>query len=75
MGKKSTLNLSAGENFGRTLDDCLNCFGGFDPKDMFCFNSCALSINCAVAKNKFLNFQAMEDYFFAASCYSRDERE
>lgn len=43
------------------LDGRLNCFGDFDKKDFVCLNKCALSINCAIAKNKFLNFQLLED--------------
>ena len=43
------------------LDGRLNCFGEFDETDHICLNSCALSINCAIAKNKFLGFQLMDD--------------
>lgn len=43
------------------LDSRLNCFAEFDESDDICLKSCALSINCAIAKNKFLGFQFMED--------------
>ncbi|MDR0881835.1 MAG: hypothetical protein LBP55_04765 [Candidatus Adiutrix sp.] len=43
------------------LDGRLNCFGEFDETDGICLKSCALSINCAIAKNKFLGFQIMDD--------------
>ena len=43
------------------LDNRLNCFGEFGETDHICLNSCALSINCAIAKNKFLGFQLMDD--------------
>ncbi len=50
------LNLTKDE-----LGSRLNCFGEFDEQDTICLKACALSINCAIAKNKFLNFQLMED--------------
>ena len=49
------------------LDGRLNCFGEFDRTDSICLKSCALNINCAIAKNKFLGFQLMEDSGFTFS--------
>ncbi len=43
------------------LDGRLHCFGEFDAADGICLKSCALSINCAIAKNKYLGFQLMDD--------------
>lgn len=43
------------------LDGRLNCFGEFDEADGICLKSCALSINCAIAKSKYLGFQLMDD--------------
>jgi len=43
------------------LDSRLNCFGEFAEGDPICLKSCALSINCAIAKNKFLSFQLLDD--------------
>lgn len=43
------------------LDGRLNCFGEFDGNDAVCLKYCALSINCAIAKNKFLGFQLLDD--------------
>jgi len=55
----SHLNLSRDE-----LDGRLNCFGEFDENDSICLCSCALNINCAIAKNKFLGFQLLDDSGF-----------
>lgn len=43
------------------LDGRLNCFGEFERSDLICLKSCALNINCAIAKNKFLGFQLLDD--------------
>ncbi|MDR3038196.1 MAG: hypothetical protein LBV21_02730 [Candidatus Adiutrix sp.] len=43
------------------LDSRLNCFGEFTEGDAICLKSCALNINCAIAKNKFLGFQLLDD--------------
>ncbi len=43
------------------LDGRLNCFGEFEEADAICLKSCALSINCAIAKQQFLGFQRMDD--------------
>ncbi|MCL2029244.1 MAG: hypothetical protein FWG97_02365 [Deltaproteobacteria bacterium] len=42
------------------LDSRLNCFGEFADGDPICLKSCALNINCAIAKNKFLGFQLLD---------------
>lgn len=55
----SSINISRED-----LDGRLNCFGEFDETDNICLNSCALSINCAIAKNKFLSYQLMDDSGF-----------
>ncbi len=55
----SNLNLTRDD-----LDGRLNCFGEFDESDQICLNSCALNINCAIAKNKFLGFQLLDDSGF-----------
>ena len=39
----------------------LNCFGEFDRKDRICMNHCALSISCAIGKNRYDGLQAFED--------------
>ena len=39
----------------------LNCFGEFDPKDRICMNHCALSISCAITKNRYFGLQPFED--------------
>lgn len=46
------------------LDGRLNCFGEFDDSDYICLKSCALNINCAIAKSKFLGFQLLDDSGF-----------
>jgi len=46
------------------LDGRLNCFGEFDDGDSICLKSCALNINCAIAKSKFLGFQLLDDSGF-----------
>lgn len=57
MNKPIThINLSREE-----LDGRLSCFGEFDEADSICLKSCALNINCAIAKNKFLGYQLMDD--------------
>lgn len=43
------------------LDGRLSCFGEFDEGDSICLKSCALNINCAIAKSKFLGYQLMDD--------------
>lgn len=43
------------------LDGRLNCFGEFDDSDSICLKSCALNINCAIAKSKFLGFHLLDD--------------
>ena len=43
------------------LDGRLNCFGEFEGSDPICLKSCALNINCAIAKSKFLGFQLLDD--------------
>lgn len=57
------------------LDSRLNCFGEFDEADDICLKSCALNINCAIAKNKFLGFQLMEDSSFTFNSYDSFESE
>ncbi len=54
--KSVYINLSRDE-----LDGRLSCFGEFDEADAICLKSCALNINCAIAKNKFLGYQLMDD--------------
>ena len=43
------------------LEGRLNCFGEFDENDSICLKTCALSINCAIAKNKFFSYPIMDD--------------
>ncbi|MDR1920208.1 MAG: hypothetical protein LBS31_00460 [Candidatus Adiutrix sp.] len=57
------------------LDGRLNCFGEFDAADHICLKSCALSINCAIAKNKFLGFQLLEDSSLPYGRYDTFEAE
>lgn len=64
------LNLTREE-----LDNRLNCFGEFDEADEICLKSCALNINCAIAKNKFLGFQLMDDSSFIFNNYDAFETE
>ena len=52
------------------LDGRLNCFGEFEGRDPICLKSCALNINCAIAKSKFLGFQLLDD-----SGYSYDQND
>lgn len=49
------------------LDGRLNCFGEFEECDQICLKSCALNINCAIAKSKFLGFHLLEDSSFPFS--------
>lgn len=56
---KSNLNT-----YREELDGRLNCFGEFDETDNICLKSCALSINCAIAKNKFFGLQLLDDSGF-----------
>ena len=39
----------------------LNCFGEFDAKDTICMNHCAVSIGCAIAKNRYFPLQSFEE--------------
>jgi hypothetical protein len=50
------LRLTEAEIEGR-----LNCFGEFDAKDRICMVHCALSISCAIAKNRYFTLQHFED--------------
>ena len=43
------------------LHSRLNCFGEFASGDPVCLKSCALNINCAIAKSKYLDFQVLDD--------------
>ena len=43
------------------IDGRLNCFGEFDAKDVICMEHCALSISCAIAKNRYFTLQHFED--------------
>lgn len=43
------------------LDGRLSCFGEFEEGDSICLKACALNINCAIAKSKFLGYQLMDD--------------
>ncbi|MBW2091766.1 MAG: hypothetical protein JRI34_06530 [Deltaproteobacteria bacterium] len=45
----------------KELEGRLNCFGEFDENDEICLKTCALNINCAIAKNEYFNFQFMND--------------
>jgi hypothetical protein len=42
------------------LDDRLDCFGAYDSGDVICRRRCALAINCALARNEYLDGQALE---------------
>ena len=57
------------------LDSRLNCFGEFTESDPICLKSCALSINCAIAKNKFLGFQLLDDSGLPLSRYDAFDAE
>jgi hypothetical protein len=57
------------------LDSRLNCFGEFAPGDPICLKSCALNINCAIAKNKFLGFQLLDDSGMPLSRFDAFEAE
>ena len=48
--------LDEGEVEGR-----LTCFGDFSPGDKICVEHCALSITCAIAKNRYFSLQNFED--------------
>lgn len=43
------------------LDGRLNCFGEFNEEDELCLRSCALNINCAIAKNRFFSYPFTTD--------------
>ena len=43
------------------LEGRLNCFGEFDARDKICMEHCALSISCAIAKNRYFTLQNFED--------------
>ncbi len=66
----SQLSLSREE-----LDGRLNCFGEFDETDEICLKSCALNINCAIAKSKFLGFQLLDDAGYPFSRFDAFEAE
>ena len=70
MPSSTTTYLSREE-----LDGRLNCFGEFDETDSICLKSCALNINCAIAKNKFLGFQLMDDSGLAFGRFDAYEAE
>ena len=70
MPSSSYINLSREE-----LDGRLNCFGEFDETDYICLKSCALNINCAIAKNKFLGFQLLDDSGYPYSRFDAYEAE
>lgn len=54
------------------LDGRLNCFGEFDAKDKVCLRRCALSINCAIAKNEYFTLQIIDDSLSNAAQYEND---
>lgn len=43
------------------LEGRLNCFGEFEDNDQVCLKSCALNINCAIAKNRLFSYPIMDD--------------
>jgi hypothetical protein len=46
---------------GADLDGRLDCFGEFNLQDAVCKNCCALAVNCAVTKVKYLSVQVLDD--------------
>lgn len=60
---------------GPGLESRLNCFGEYDSTDQICKNSCALCLNCAIAKNRFLSYQLLDDASFTISPYDSFEVE
>jgi hypothetical protein len=69
------LNLTCPAQLRDELDSRLNCFGEFVPGDPICLKSCALNINCAIAKNKFLGFQLLDDSGIPLSRFEAFEAE
>lgn len=57
------------------LDRRLNCFGEFNRDDPICLKSCALNINCAIAKNQLLGFQLLDDSGLNFNRFDVDEIE
>lgn len=43
------------------LEGRINCFGEFDHDDKICLKTCAMNINCAIAKDEYFNFQFIDD--------------
>ena len=43
------------------LDFHVGCFGNFAHEDTVCRSMCALSISCAIQKDKALQMEVMED--------------
>ncbi|KXS55685.1 MAG: hypothetical protein AMR96_06925 [Candidatus Adiutrix intracellularis] len=70
MNTAINLNLSRDE-----LDGRMDCFGEFEENDAICLNSCALNINCAIAKDKLLGFQLMSDSSFSFDRFNVFETE
>jgi hypothetical protein len=50
-------------SFATGLEGRLDCFGCFDLTDPICQNCCSLSINCAVEKSSYINYQTLNDNF------------
>ena len=43
------------------LEDRLDCFGQFDPRDAVCLKWCLCNIRCAIARNRHDELEIMED--------------
>ena len=50
------------EFFGKTsFDDHLECFGNFNLEDPVCKKFCALSLRCAIDRDRDIRLELMED--------------
>ena len=60
--KKDVINMTA-------VIDHLGCFGSFDLDDSICRQFCAISLRCAVEKEKNARFELIQDLVTSDEIY------
>ena len=54
-----------------SLDDCLDCYGNFNIKNPICKTFCALSLRCAVERDKNIKIDLLEDLIFSSGMLTK----
>lgn len=54
-----------------SLDDHLDCFGNFDIKNPICKTFCALSLRCAIDRDKNVKIDLLEDLISSSGIFSK----